>query len=176
MSGSSSLPAAQALPLINQYESGNRNILTQIFAAPGQPPNTASGYYQITNSTWQQYAARVPGASQYDTAMSAPESVQTQVATALYNDQGIKPWESNVALMQALSSGQGVPSSTTGGAVPTSGGVPGAVSSFLTPVWELLTRGAVIFIGVSIVLVALIAMLIHSKTVEVPLSALKESV
>ena len=72
---------------------------------------------------------------------------------------------------------QGVPSGQNGTAQQTagnSGGSGSGVSSFLTPVWELMTRGAVVFFGIALVLVALIAMLLHSKTVTTPVSALTE--
>jgi hypothetical protein len=63
-------------------ESGGQNILTRI-----QPPgggNTASGYYQIINSTWQSYARQAGvDTNLYPTAMSAPADVQTQVASTI---------------------------------------------------------------------------------------------
>ena len=178
MNGTASYgPASAVLPTIEKYESGGQNILTQIPAAAGAAPNTASGLYQITNDTWRTGSALAGTGSQYPNAMSAPPDVQTAVATALYNQYGIQPWSGNTALMSALSAGQGVPSGP--GGVPiagsTTGSAPGGiVSSFITPVWELLTRGAVIFIGITILGIALVAMLLKSKTVEVPASALAD--
>jgi hypothetical protein len=67
---------------IERVESGGQNIVTRI-----QPPgggNTASGYYQIINSTWQQYARQAGvDTNLYPTAMSAPKDVQTQVASQI---------------------------------------------------------------------------------------------
>ncbi len=55
---------------------------------------TASGKYQIVNSTWadgMKLAGLDP--SKYVTARSAPEAVQDQVASALYDKYGSKPWQ-----------------------------------------------------------------------------------
>jgi hypothetical protein len=104
--------------VIAQYESGNQNVLNAS-GPSGTPASSASGYFQMTNGTWQQ-ALQLAGmgslASTYPTAMSAPYSVQYQAAEALYDQQGITPWQSNAKLMAALSnqsapSGSGVPSS-----------------------------------------------------------------
>jgi hypothetical protein len=48
----------------------------------------------MVNSTWQQ-AAQWAGVdtSKYPTAMSAPEAVQDQVASALYDHSGTAPWQ-----------------------------------------------------------------------------------
>lgn len=61
--GGSASPAsaADALDIIAQCESGNRNV-------PNTSGSTASGYYQITNGTWaayggRQFASRAMGAS-----------------------------------------------------------------------------------------------------------------
>jgi hypothetical protein len=173
MSGSNTLTASQALPLISQYESNNQNVLTSI-----QPPgggNTASGYYQIVNGTWQQYAPQAGvSLAQYPTAMSAPQSVQTQVATVLYNQQGFGPWSTNAALMSAVAANGGtttLPEGTVTAQAPSGGSSSGGL---LTPLWELLERGAVIMIGLVIVAIALAAMLMQSKTVAVPAKALSE--
>jgi hypothetical protein len=119
-SGYGQISSNQALPLISQYESGNQNVLTGIVSTT-QYPNTASGYYQITNPTWQQYA---PGAgidtSVYPTAMSASQADQTSVAGAIYNAQGIQPWSSNTPLMNAVNSAQG----TSGDSIPTMSATP----------------------------------------------------
>lgn len=55
---------------------------------------TASGKYQIVNSTWRegmQLAGLDP--SKYATARDAPEAVQDQVASAIYDKYGAKPWQ-----------------------------------------------------------------------------------
>lgn len=171
MSGSSTLTAAQALPLIEQYESGGQNVLTAI-----QPPgggNTASGLYQIINGTWQQYAPQAGvSLSQYPTAMSAPADVQTQVATVLYNQQGFGPWSSNTALLNAVAAQGGtttLPETTTTAAAPVSGS-----TSFSSGIWEDAERALVILIGLVIVAIALVALLSQAKTVRVAASSLAE--
>jgi len=55
---------------------------------------TASGAYQIVNSTWNE-GAKLAGVdvTKYPTARSAPAEVQDQVASALYDKYGAKPWQ-----------------------------------------------------------------------------------
>lgn len=103
--------------------------------------------------------------------MSAPQSVQTQVATVLYNQQGFGPWSTNAALMSAVA-GEG--GTTTLPETGVTAQAPSASGSLLTPLWELLERGAVIMIGLVIVAIALAAMLMQSKTMEVPAKSLAE--
>lgn len=170
------LSSGAALPLIAQYESGNQNIAN--VPLPGAAPSTASGYYQIINGTWQQYAAGVPGASQYPTAMSAPQSVQTQVAAAIYNAQGLGPWSSNAPLVSAITAAGGAPVSDTTGAdtapMGVGGGNAGAAvnqggglgTSIIAGVWEVVSRGTLILIGAALVILALAALLFESKTVQ----------
>lgn len=98
----------QALQVISYRESGNQNIYNYMHATN---PNyyTAGGYYQITNTTWQN-GAKLAGVdtSQYPTAISAPPEVQTQVAGKLYETYGFSPWQGNprsAADMATLNSG-----------------------------------------------------------------------
>jgi hypothetical protein len=89
----------QVSPWITQFESGNQNILN------GQG-STASGYWQITNPTWQEFAPQVGvNLSQYPTAMSAPMAVQGSVAQAIFNARGIEPWSTGPQVLAALDSG-----------------------------------------------------------------------
>lgn len=78
-----------ALAMIAGAESGGRNVLNYRF----DPRHTASGYFQITNSTWRQFA-RAAGVdlSRYPTAISAPFRAQSQVAATLYRARGFSPW------------------------------------------------------------------------------------
>ena len=97
---SSGLPS-NTLDLIERDESGGQNVLQSAYSGTGiNPstgthtlPSTASGYYQITDSTWR---ATAPAAgvdiAQYPTAMSAPKDVQRQVAQKLLDTQGVQPW------------------------------------------------------------------------------------
>jgi hypothetical protein len=88
----------QASPWISLFESNNRNIQN--------PNSTASGYWQITNPTWKDFAPGVGvDLSQYPTAQSAPQAVQSQVAEAIYNARGIEPWAEGPNVLKALDSG-----------------------------------------------------------------------
>ena len=168
------LSAGAALPLIAQYESGNQNVLNT-------QGSSASGYYQIINGTWQQFAPTVGvNLNQYPTAMTAPQDVQTQVATAIYNQQGIGPWSSNVPLLAAINGAGGAPVSTTttdtapigvgggnsGAAVDQGGGLGGLGTSIIAGVWEIVSRGALILVGALLIVLALAALIIESKTVQ----------
>jgi hypothetical protein len=57
---------------------------------------TASGKYQMVNSTWRE-ALQLAGIdpSQYPTARSAPEAVQDKAAQALYGKYGTAPWDAS---------------------------------------------------------------------------------
>lgn len=96
------------LPLIEQYESGGRNILQQ---QVDPLISSASGYYQITDSTWKDIAPKVGiDVGQFPTAMSAPREVQTAVASKLLEERGVAPWAPyNPRLASAL---QGTPYGT----------------------------------------------------------------
>ncbi len=183
------LPVDQALPLIAQYESGNRNVPNS--SGPGgAPASTAGGYYQIINGTWQQSAPKAGvDLNLYPTAMSAPQDVQTQVAGAIYNAQGFQPWSSNARLMSAVAGtgiggvGGGTSLSDIGGLGTPGGGTasPNTVVSNglgmgsgtntapqgMASIWEMLQRGALVFMGFGIVMVAIVALLWQSKTVKV---------
>ncbi len=84
------------LPVIEQYESGGRNIQQQ--AVPSSV-STASGYYQITNTTWNSVVAPAtglpavgPGTSNPDGVMDLSAAQQQQGASALFSAQGFNPW------------------------------------------------------------------------------------
>lgn len=77
------------LDLIEKDESGGRNVKNFRFDAT----HTASGYWQITNTTWKRYAPGVGvDIQQYPTADSAPKSTQRDVARAIYESEGAAPW------------------------------------------------------------------------------------
>jgi hypothetical protein len=95
-------PRFNALDMIAQRESAWRNVPTSAWnpttgfnqSTGGiTGPSTASGYWQITNTTWRAYA---PGAgvdtTQYPTAMSAPYDVQRSVAGTIYERRGFADW------------------------------------------------------------------------------------
>ena len=87
------LPVEQALDAIRQRESGGRNVNTEIAGADGKPASSASGYYQIIDSTWQD-GAKLAGVdvAKYPRAIDAPEDVQRSVARAIYQRDGATPW------------------------------------------------------------------------------------
>jgi hypothetical protein len=58
------------------------------------PRSSASGLWQMLDSTWAEWSKRVFGASGYAHAGNAPAAIQRAVAQALYNAQGFSPWES----------------------------------------------------------------------------------
>jgi hypothetical protein len=79
---------SDAISIIEHFESGGRNVLNYAYDAL----HTASGYLQITNSTWRDFAGKVAGASQYATAISAPREIQEAVGRAIYAARGWSPW------------------------------------------------------------------------------------
>ncbi|HEY2616158.1 MAG TPA: hypothetical protein VGI78_02360 [Acetobacteraceae bacterium] len=93
-----SLPKAQFLQAVAQRESGGDptalNYVAKADPSAYDRGATASGKYQMVNSTWQQ-AAQWAGVDtgKYPTARSAPEAVQDQVASALYDHSGTAPWQ-----------------------------------------------------------------------------------
>ena len=88
---------AKDLALIAKRESGGDptalNYVAKEDPTAYERGATASGKYQIVNSTWAE-GMRLAGLdpSKYVTARSAPEAVQDQVASALYDKYGSKPW------------------------------------------------------------------------------------
>jgi hypothetical protein len=89
---------AAALKIIAQRESGGDptalNYVAKADPTAYERGATASGKYQIVNSTWRegmQLAGIDP--SKYATARDAPESVQDQVAGAIWDKYGNKPWQ-----------------------------------------------------------------------------------
>lgn len=92
------LPKQEFLQRVAQRESGG-NPTALNYVARADPSAyargaTASGRYQIVNNTWNQGAGWAGvDTSQYPTAMSAPADVQDQVASALYDHLGEKPWQ-----------------------------------------------------------------------------------
>lgn len=75
--------------LIIGAESGGKNVLNYRF----DPTHTASGFGQITNSTWKDFA---PDAGvdleKYPTAISAPFEQQIAVMHAIQAKRGVAPW------------------------------------------------------------------------------------
>src|SRR5215813_2806300 len=106
------------LDTIAFYESGGRNIRQNVVPAGGgynpsvghvTGPSTASGPWQITNTTWRGNApAAGVDVNQYPSAMSAPVDVQRRVAAHIFNQRGFQDWAPyNASLRAALRRGEG---------------------------------------------------------------------
>lgn len=86
--------------------------------------STASGYYQITNTTWAGIPTSITGG--YPTAMSAPADVQANAAAYLYNQSGFASWAPyNSNLAAAISSQGGASAFPTPGNYAAPSGLPG---------------------------------------------------
>lgn len=65
------------------------------YAALNQQGSTASGGYQVLDSTWRTWRTYVAGAGVYERAVHAPDFVQDAVATAAYHREGTTPWNAS---------------------------------------------------------------------------------
>src|SRR5271166_1037410 len=92
----------EMLNMIMQYESQGQNINN--FKYSTDPKKySASGYWQILDSTWKRYASKVPGASNFSRAIDAPYDIQRGVASAILAAEGPSPWANyNPRLASAL--------------------------------------------------------------------------
>ena len=87
----------QFLPTVAKRESGGnptaKNYVWEADPTAYERGATASGKYQMVNSTWRT-AATAAGidVSKYPTARDAPEALQDQAASKLYDMQGTSPW------------------------------------------------------------------------------------
>lgn len=107
------------LDLTKQWESGNRNIEQQIVPPGGgynpsvgrvTGPSTASGYYQITDTTWSDFAPQVGvNIKEFPRAMSAPEPVQRQVARHIALTSGVQHWTDYNKNLRAAVQREGLP-------------------------------------------------------------------
>lgn len=103
------------LDLTKQEESGGRNIEQGIVPPGGgfnpsvgrvTGPSTASGFYQITDTTWREFRGGVPEAGRYARAIDAPEPVQRAVARHIATTSGVQHWtDYNKALRAAVVQG-----------------------------------------------------------------------
>lgn len=101
------------LARFEKRESGGQNIPNRT-GPGGTPASTASGYYQMIDSTWRE-AARMAGidTNQYPRAISAPHELQHQAAQALYQRYGATPWAaSEPKLATVVAQGQPAPPPT----------------------------------------------------------------
>lgn len=105
----------QVLDTISQNESGGQNVLQNVYSGVGinpstgthTAPSTASGLYQITDTTWKNWAPHVGvDINRFPTAMSAPKEIQRQVAAYGLDTEGLAPWAPyNPRLAAALGGG-----------------------------------------------------------------------
>jgi hypothetical protein len=86
------LPKNQALPAIVARESGGQNVPTRILGPDGKPASTASGYYQMLDTTWQEGAKLAGIKNPPPRAMDASRADQDAAASALYDQHGYQPW------------------------------------------------------------------------------------
>lgn len=134
------------LDTVAKHESGWRNIHQNVVPAGGgfnpstgtvTGPSSASGYFQITNTTWRSIApAAGIDTSQYPTAMSAPYDVQRSAASALYARGGGSDWiPYNAGLRSEIASKGGL--SNFGGDNVVASNAPESVTgSRYTPPYE----------------------------------------
>lgn len=88
--------ALDAAAAVMQFESNGRNIQQQIVPLS---VSTASGYYGITNTTWNTAVVPAtglpkvgPGTANPDGVMDLSAAQQYQGFAQLYNTQGLQPW------------------------------------------------------------------------------------
>jgi hypothetical protein len=86
-------------------------------------PSSAQGYFQITNTTWKEFAPNAGvDLGKYPNALSAPYEVQKAVARNIVTTSGVQHWTNyNANLRQAVAFA-GLPTNgpISGGAGPTS--------------------------------------------------------
>jgi hypothetical protein len=125
-------PVEHFLGLAELHESAGRNILQNVVGPQGgynpsvgrvTGPSSAQGYFQITNSTWKDFAPNAGvDLSKYPNALSAPYEVQKAVARNIVTTSGVQHWTNyNSGLRQAVAFA-GLPTSgpISGGVGPTS--------------------------------------------------------
>jgi hypothetical protein len=90
--GTTLSPKDADLARFAQRESGNQNIFSNVKVPGYTQEQTGSGYYQIIPSTWAEgkKLAGIEGGP--DLAIKASPQMQYQVASALYDKYGGKPW------------------------------------------------------------------------------------
>lgn len=88
--GTPSMNADTALAMIDRRESQGRNVPNYMY----DQRHTASGYHQITASTWNRYAPAlgIEKASYDRPAMTFPKEQQDAVAKAIFKKEGFAPW------------------------------------------------------------------------------------
>jgi hypothetical protein len=141
-------PLQDPLAIIKQYESGGQNIQQQVVSPS---ISTASGYYQITNSTWNSVIAPGtglptvgPGTNFVSGVMGLTAAQQQQGAAFLYNQQGFSPWTCagcNAQLAAAIQAAGGAATFTPPGQEPANGVTLGDGSILTSPDGTTLAAG-----------------------------------
>lgn len=94
--------ATGLLGAIEHFESGGRNVFNYMYDAL----HTASGYFQITNSTWRRYAPLVTGALERGTAaINYSFETQRDVADQILKHEGVGPWANYNSRLRAYLGG-----------------------------------------------------------------------
>lgn len=167
--------------IAGKESSGGKNLYNPVGTSSGH----AEGWYGITTGTWNDFAPKAGvNLSQYPDPNSAPQPVQQQVAGQIPLSRwapstvsavhaaypGITDDSKTVGALAGTAPAQeGVYDPNTGNVTDPTTGKPTNNSldlSLLNPVWEVVSRGLLIFCGFALVLIALAAMLFESKTVR----------
>jgi hypothetical protein len=107
------------LDLADAKESGGRNIEQQVVGPSGgynpstgtvTGPSTASGRFQITDTTWKSFAPQAGvDLDKYPRAISAPYDVQRQVARTIATTSGVQHWTDYNKELRSAAASQGLP-------------------------------------------------------------------
>lgn len=107
------------LNLTERLESGGQNIPQRVVGPNGgynpstgtvTGPSTAQGYFQITNTTWGEFAPQAGvDLGQYPNAMSAPYEVQRKVARTIATTSGVQHWTDYNKALRAAVQKEGLP-------------------------------------------------------------------
>lgn len=178
--------------IARQESSGGKNLYNPTATSSGH----AEGWYGITTGTWQDFAPKAGvSLAQYPDPNSAPQSIQQQVAGQIPLSRWAPGTVSAVhsaypgitddsQTVGALSGQTGDDAWLSGGA--TNPGGPGLIgganpnqpsnlagisTSLLNPIWEIVSRGLLVWCGFALVFIALVALLFQSKTVRTGVKA-----
>lgn len=131
------------LDTIEHYESDGKNINQQVLGPNGgynpsvgrvTGPSSASGYWQITDSTWRGIAKDAGiDINMYPTAKSAPREVQRKAAEALLDKYGTKPWAPYNAKLAAALDDKNYQNSSTGTTIQNNNEPKSIIDHILTP-------------------------------------------
>jgi hypothetical protein len=115
------------LDLTEQHESRGKNVEQGIVPAGGgynpsvgrvTGPSTASGHFQITDSTWKNFAAGAGiDLKEYPRAIAAPYDVQRKVARHIATTDGVQHWTNYNKSLKAAVQAEGLPVSGRVGGV-----------------------------------------------------------